>query len=980
MPSRRSHTKSRKGCLQCKRRHVKCDEELPRCSLCQKRKLQCTYPEGDGQPSTPQEAMDAIYNSNEHSLSTRMLEMKLFHLYLTETYLTLYPGRLDASHFQSAIPRLATAYPFCLDALLAFSALHLASKETTDNRTWVESALMYQNRACSAMSRVLAEFSVEYAGPAFICSILIMLCSYAYPCVSQDDQPFDPLAQVLEIRRLIAGCAFFFNQLGKMEHPGELAGWLRYKEDDNSDDGILKDAVLQSLERIKDMIRRVDGPRKDVYEDTWEFLYEAVKRPMGGREGGVIALPIRISDNYVELLKEGDWMARVLFLHYGVGMHLLSDRWFVKDWGRRLVSTVLQPLKEIPSEWAGTVTWTREAVRKDGQDAEKQPLLTPHILADSKSTIGSSYEKKRRPATMGRAIRISLTITLFLVLIVTHLPDVLSSPVEHIIQRRDHGVHSLDDGKRGAVASESAICSRHGTDILRMGGNAADAMVSTMLCVGVAGMYHSGIGGGGYMLVRAPNGTFEFIDFRETAPAAAFQDMFINSSDASTIGGLASGVPGEIRGLEYLHKHYGSLPWSAVVQPAVQTAREGFLVGRDLVHYMESAVGDGEDFLSKNPTWAIDFAPNGTRLGLGDHITFPRLANTLETIANNGPDAFYSGPIAETMINALQAANGTMTLEDLRNYSVAIRDYSQIEYRGYKVTSTTAPSSGAVAMSILKILDTYDDFMTPENVNLSTHRLDEAIKFGYGMRTMLGDPSFVEGMDEYQKNMVKQSTIDEIRSKISDLHTQNVSVYDPSGIESLETHGTSHMTTADNSGLTISAITTINLLFGSRVMVPETGIIMNNEMDDFSTPGSSNSFGYIPSEANYIRPGKRPLSSLTPTIVTHPNGSVYLATGSAGGSRIITATVQNVIHVIDEGLSAAEALAKPRLHDQLIPNRVQFEYAYDNGTVAFMKSLGHNVTWVAPGSSTAQAIRVLPNGTFDAAGEPRQLDSGGFSI
>ncbi|KAF7591308.1 hypothetical protein BBP40_001684 [Aspergillus hancockii] len=203
-----------------------------------------------------------------------------------------------------------------------------------------------------------------------------MLCSYAYPCVSKDEQPFDPLAQVLEIRRLIAGCAFFFNQLSKMEHPGEMEGWLRYKEDQGSDDEIskeqhdpkliqLRSAVLDSLDRIRGMIDGVDGSSKEVYHDIWEFLNEAVKRPLGGREGGVIALPIRISDAYVNLLEEGDWMARILFLHYGVGMHLLSDRWFVKDWGRRLVSTVLQPVEEIPAEWEETVAWTRQAVDLD---------------------------------------------------------------------------------------------------------------------------------------------------------------------------------------------------------------------------------------------------------------------------------------------------------------------------------------------------------------------------------------------------------------------------------------------------------------------------------------------------------------------------------------------------------------------------------------------------------------------------------------
>lgn len=196
---------------------------------------------------------------------------------------------------------------------------------------------------------------------------------------------------------------------------------------------------------------------------------------------------------------------------------------------------------------------------------------------------------------------------------------------------------------------------------------------------------------------------------------------------------LPSGVPGEIRGLETLHKKYGSLPWSTVVRPAVQTARDGFTVGEDLVKYLNSAVGDGEDFLSKDPNWAIDFAPNGTRLGLGDKITRHRYADTLEAIGERGPEAFYSGPIAETMINALRSSNGTMTLEDLKNYTVAIRNVSQIEYRGYKITSTSAPSSGTVGLSILKILETYPDlFSSEQSLNLSTHRLDEAIRFGYG--------------------------------------------------------------------------------------------------------------------------------------------------------------------------------------------------------------------------------------------------------
>ncbi|KAJ6071435.1 hypothetical protein N7499_009449 [Penicillium canescens] len=618
-----------------------------------------------------------------------------------------------------------------------------------------------------------------------------------------------------------------------------------------------------------------------------------------------------------------------------------------------------------------------------GQDVEKQPWLVSPATSARINIAQHPLQQRNRSKileTMLQPMRLGLLAILSLLLVVTHLPIVSTSPLE--FSEQDHGSHGhIAPGKLGAVASESSICSKHGTDILKMGGNAADALVATEFCIGVIGMYHSGIGGGGFMLVKSPNGTYEFIDFRETAPAAAFEDMYKNNEDASIYGGLASGVPGEVRGLEYLHKNYGSLPWSTVLQPAIRTAREGFPVTADLVKYMKSAVGDGEDFLSKKPTWAIDFAPNGTRLGLGDTITRRRYADTLEAIAERGPDAFYTGSIAETMINALQNENGTMTLDDLSNYTVAIRNISQIDYRGYKITSTSAPSSGNVAMSILKILGTYKDFFaTEEDVHLSTHRMDEAMRFGYGERSKLGDPLFVDGMAEYETEMLDQSTIDDIRSRISDVRTQNVSAYDPAGIESLDTPGTSHIVAADHTGLAISVITTINLLFGSHVMVPETGIIMNDEMNDFSIPGSSNQFGYIPSVANYVRPGKRPLSSITPAIVTRPDGSLFLIAGSAGGSRIITATVQSIIHSIDQGLSAAQSLAKPRLHDQLVPNQVSFEYTYNNDTVAFMKARGHNVTWVAPGQSTAQLIRVLPNGTFDAAGEPRQLNSAGYSV
>lgn len=434
-----------------------------------------------------------------------------------------------------------------------------------------------------------------------------------------------------------------------------------------------------------------------------------------------------------------------------------------------------------------------------------------------------------------------------------------------------------------------------------------------------------------------------------------------------------------MRGLEHLHKNYGSLPWKQLVLPAVKVARYGFTVTEDLVHYMDTVTPNG-NFLTDDPNWAIDFAPNGYRVKLGETITRKRYADTLETIAHKGPDAFYTGPIAEATIAALTKENGTMTLEDLKNYTVAIRKPSVINYRGYKLTATSAPSGGVVALSALNIINGFDEFGDPAAINLTTHRLDEAIRFAYGQRTELGDPLFVDGLDAYQASMLSSATAAEIRSKISDFHTLNVSAYNPAGFESLPTPGTSHIVAADKSGLAVSVTTTVNLLFGSQLLVPETGVIMNDEMNDFSIPGSSNAFGYIPSPANYIRPGKRPLSSISPVIVENPDGTLYFVIGAAGGSRIITATIQNIHHVLDQNQTVPQALAQPRLHDQLSPNQVSFEYAYDNSTVAFMETLGHNVTWVAPGQSTAQGLRLLPNGTFEAAGEPRQHNSGGYAI
>ncbi|KAL8791956.1 MAG: hypothetical protein Q9195_005445 [Heterodermia aff. obscurata] len=566
------------------------------------------------------------------------------------------------------------------------------------------------------------------------------------------------------------------------------------------------------------------------------------------------------------------------------------------------------------------------------------------------------------------------------------------------LSSRDVGELQVDHGKLGAVASESKLCTQVGIDLLKAGGNAADAAVGTTFCVGVVNMYHSGIGGGGIALVRDSQGAYKSIDFREIAPAAADVDMFKDNIEASVLGGLASCVPGQVWGLHYIHSHYGLLPWSKVLQPAVDIARTGFRVNEDLVEAMgipdthdrrRHPFDDGDNsFLTEDPIWAADFAPNGTRLGLGDLMTRKRYANTLEKIAKFGIRAFYKGEIASQIVTAVQKANGLMTKDDLADYTVAVRSPVEISFHGYRLRASGVPASGAVTLSILKTLEGYGNFTASESVNLSTHRMVEAMRFGYGKRASFGDPDYLDDFHGFEASILNESYAAAIRSKILDSTTQNISAYDPNGFEMHPSHGTSHIATIDSSGLAISLTTTINLFFGSHLMIPENGIILNNQMNDFSIPNVSNVFGYAPSPANYIRPGKRPLSSMSPVIAeSEPLGhsssserqkSTIMILGSAGGPRIITAVVQNALHTLLHSLSPYEAVAAPRLHDQLIPDLTSFELTYNNATVESMREKGHEVQWMPLGSSSAHIVQKHEDGSFEAVAEVRQMNSGGM--
>ncbi|KAE8389285.1 gamma-glutamyltranspeptidase [Aspergillus alliaceus] len=538
--------------------------------------------------------------------------------------------------------------------------------------------------------------------------------------------------------------------------------------------------------------------------------------------------------------------------------------------------------------------------------------------------------------------------------------------------------------KRGAVASQSKKCSDIGVEMLKIDGTAADAMIATVLCDGVVSMYHSGIGGGGFMLVHAPNGTSEFIDFRETAPRAVDEEAYLNDPNASKIGGSASGVPGEIRGLEHLHKNYGRLPWKYIVDRVALVAEEGFTVTEDMVHYMEMSINStGYNFLVRDPSWAIDFAPNGILVKQGDTMTRKRYAATLREIADYGPDAFYKGKIARSIVRNVRSTNGNMTESDLLEYGIIRRDTSEITYRGYNLTSTTAPTSGAVGLSILKILERYTDFFQSGNEPLSTHRMNEAIRYGYARRSLLGDPDFsTHDLKEYQQWMLADSTAS--LTKIDDCRTHhNSSYYIPGGLGHGASHGTSHMSAVDKDGLAIALTTTVNLWFGSRVMTDDTGIVLNDEMDDFYIPHGSDDPTLFPQ--NRIQPGKRPLSTISPTIVTR-NGELYFVTGAAGGTQIATTTLQGIINVLDRDMNTFDALAEPRLHDQLFPDttnvenpyqsRKAVEGGYNTTIVDYLRRKGHDITWF-DSIGMSQSIRLLPDGSIEAVGEPRQVNSGG---
>ncbi|WP_227745162.1 gamma-glutamyltransferase [Hafnia paralvei] len=481
------------------------------------------------------------------------------------------------------------------------------------------------------------------------------------------------------------------------------------------------------------------------------------------------------------------------------------------------------------------------------------------------------------------------------------------------------------EAKNGMVVSSQHLASQVGVDILKMGGNAIDAAVAVGYAQAVVNPCCGNIGGGGFMTIHLANGENTFINFRETAPAAASANMYLDEKGAvkkgaSLYGYLASGVPGTVLGLDTAQRKYGKLTRQQVIAPAIKLAREGFILNRGDTDILDTTIAKFRD----DPEAArIFLRKDGEPFQPGDRLIQTDLANTLEAIAQNGPDAFYHGKIPQAVETAAKKGGGILTAQDFANYRIAETAPITCSYRGYEFVSAPPPSSGGVTLcEILNVLEGYDLKTSGFNSAQTIHTMTEAMRHAYMDRnTFLGDPAFVKNPTD--KLLSKEYAV-EIRKQIQPETATPSSKVQP-GMEPHEKPETTHYSIVDHNGNAVSTTYTINGRFGSVVIAPGTGFFLNDEMDDFTVKvGEQNMYGLVQGATNAIAPGKRPLSSMTPTLVTK-DGKVFMVVGSPGGSRIITITLQTVLNVIDHGMAPQEAVDAPRIHHQWLPDEVYFE-------------------------------------------------------
>jgi gamma-glutamyltranspeptidase / glutathione hydrolase len=523
--------------------------------------------------------------------------------------------------------------------------------------------------------------------------------------------------------------------------------------------------------------------------------------------------------------------------------------------------------------------------------------------------------------------------------------------------------------RNGMVATQEKHATRVGVEILRQGGNAVDAAVAVGFALAVTHPQAGNIGGGGFMLVHlaGANRTIA-IDYRETAPAAMTREVFLDEKGEadpkkSRDSALGVGVPGTVAGLALAHERYGSgrFTLAQLIAPAIKLARDGFTVEDDLADSLPRA----QPRLARWPASAKIFLKGDAPLPRGDRLVQGELAASLETIATSGPRAFYDGALAGKIVTAIQQSGGLMTLDDLKNYRAIERPVVRSNYRGYDIASMPPPSSGGI--HLVQILNILEGFplrdLGPESA-ATLHLMIEAMKPAYADRAeFLGDPAFVKvplaGLTSKRYAAEQRKAIDPERARPAD-------TIKPGTPAAYESDNTTHFSVIDRDGNAVANTYTLNFSYGLGLVADGTGILLNNELDDFAAKaGAPNAYGLVGGDANAPGPGKRPLSSMAPTIVFR-DGRVVLVTGTPGGSRIITTVLQVILNVIDHQMNIAEAVAAPRIHHQWLPDRVFAERGLSPDTVRLLEARGHRIVTTAT-SGSANSILVTPDGLTGAA-------------
>lgn len=597
----------------------------------------------------------------------------------------------------------------------------------------------------------------------------------------------------------------------------------------------------------------------------------------------------------------------------------------------------------------------------------RQSTVAPLLGTDVSSTNYHIYGKKNwsRKALCFFLASVTIITTVGLLTFGAHFTSWVLRGGKNYSERIEVNNAEIVESEQGVVAADDARCSEIGASMLRQGGHAVDAAVSTALCVGVVNPVGSGIGGGAFMIVRSSSTSkTQAYDMRETAPGAASQNMYANNLNNKYSGALSMGVPGEIAGLHEAWLQHGRLNWRTLFQPAIKLARDGFVVAP----YLASSIAKSAEKIMNDPGLQQVFAPNGRLLQAGDKCSNLELAQSLEAVAEQGPQAFYNGTVGEKFVKDVRDAGGILTMEDLKNYKVDIMDALAANVTGYTIYGMPPPSSGTLGMSlVLNILNSYGSSKAAEG-NLGLHRLIEAMKHMFAVRMNLGDPAFINTA-KYMSEMLSQSYADKIQKMIVDNTTFPPEYY--MNMESrwsqLRDHGTSHFCIVDAERNAVSMTTTINYGFGAGVLSPSTGILLNNEMGDFAAPTEITPDMLPPAPANFIEPNKRPLSSMTPIIVTKDNQLAGVMGGS-GGLFIIPAVIQVFLNHFVLRMEPLTAVESPRVYHKLIPNTV----LYENWTVidgkhielagdrkAFLEERGHQLLAQAGGAIVQLVVQTL---------------------